>query len=139
MKHKSTIGMTALAALCGVLTGCVGYVDGGGYPASRSGYSRGGVVTQDDYVYYPSQQVYYSSNRRQYTYQNGGSWVTQSSPPRGSASVLRSSPSVAMNFHDSPQGHHASVAKQYPKQWSGNAKTAKSGKNNHNNTQPVLR
>jgi hypothetical protein len=27
------------------------------------------------------------------------------------------SPSVKMNFHDSPANHHAQVVKQYPKNW----------------------
>ena len=31
--------------------------------------------------------------------------------------VLRASPSVKMDFHDSPANHHAAVAKQYPKNW----------------------
>jgi hypothetical protein len=32
--------------------------------------------------------------------------------------VLLASPSVKMDFHDSPAQHHAAVVKQYPKNWS---------------------
>jgi hypothetical protein len=32
--------------------------------------------------------------------------------------VLLASPSVRMDFHDSPAQHHATVVKQYPKKWS---------------------
>lgn len=137
MKKHTNIGFLSLAALCAALTGCVGYVDGprqdGYYAQPRAGYMSGGVVMQDDYVYYPSQQVYYSSNRRQYTYQDGSSWVTRSSPPRVSANVLLASPSVNLDFHDSPQTHHASVVQQYPRQWSPVGKTTKTGPKNHGN------
>jgi hypothetical protein len=75
------------------------------------------VVVQDDYVYYPGYQVYYSSNRRQYIYQDGRSWVTRPAPPRVSVDVLFASPSVRLDFHDSPAVHHAKVVQQYPKHW----------------------
>jgi len=113
------------AALLGALTGCVGYVDG---PRSEGVYVQppsAAVVVQDDYVYYPGYQVYYSSSRRQYTYRNGRSWVSRPAPPRVSADVLFASPSVRLDFHDSPSFHHASVVKTYPKNW----KPAGSGPN----------
>ncbi|HSY74770.1 MAG TPA: hypothetical protein VK810_04810, partial [Dongiaceae bacterium] len=35
--------------------------------------------------------------------------------PRGvSVDVLFASPSVRMNFHDSPANHHAEIVRQYP-------------------------
>jgi hypothetical protein len=76
-----------------------------------------GVVGQDDYVYYPGYQIYYSRNRRQYIYQEGRSWVSRPTPPRVSAEGLDASPSVRLNFHDSPANHHAAIARQYPKNW----------------------
>jgi hypothetical protein len=76
-----------------------------------------GVAVQDDYVYYPGYEVYYSSNRRQYIYQDGRSWVTGPAPPRVSDDVLFASPSVRLDFHDSPAVHHAKVVQQYPKHW----------------------
>lgn len=75
------------------------------------------VAVQDDYVYYPGYEVYYSSNRHEYRYQDGGSWVTRSTPPHVSADVLFASPSVRVDFHDSPERHHAEVVRSYPKNW----------------------
>jgi hypothetical protein len=118
---SSKIGFVSGVALIGALTGCVGYVDGPrygrGYPPPPPAYVGGGVVMQDDYVYYPGYQVYYSSNRRQYIYQDGRSWVSRPAPPRVSVDVLFASPSVRVDFHDAPAIHHASVVQTYPKNW----------------------
>jgi hypothetical protein len=73
--------------------------------------------TQDNYVYYPSYGVYYNSSRRQYAYQDRGAWVSRSSPNGVSADVLRASPSVKMDFHDSPGKHQAEMVQKYPKNW----------------------
>jgi hypothetical protein len=117
----SQIGFVLCTVLVGVLTGCVGYVDGprhgGVYAQPPPVYVESGVAVQDDYVYYPRYQVYYSSNRRQYIYQEGRSWVLRPAPPRVSVNVLFASPSVRLDFHDSPAIHHATVVKQYPKRW----------------------
>jgi hypothetical protein len=75
------------------------------------------VVQQDDYVYYPSYGIYYNSNRRQYAYLESGAWVSQPAPRGVAVDVLRNSPSVRMDFHDSPANHHAAIAQQYPKNW----------------------
>jgi len=104
------------AALLGTFTGCVGYVDGPRadvYVAPPEPV----VVVQDDYVYYPQYQVYYSSSRQQYLYQDGGAWVTRPQPRGVSVNVLFSSPSVRMNFHDSPANHHTEIVQQHPKNW----------------------
>lgn len=107
--------------LLGALTGCVGSVDGPGYTRGSAPpppvYMESGVVMQDDYVYYPDYQVYYSTNRRQYVYLEGRSWVSRPAPPRVSVDVLFASPSVRLDFHDSPAIHHATVVRQYPKHW----------------------
>jgi hypothetical protein len=117
----SKIGFVFGTALLGALTGCVGYVDGPRharvYAPAPAVYVDAGVVVQDDYVYYPGYQVYYSSHRHQYIYRDGRSWVTRAAPPRVSAEVLFASPSVRLDFHDSPSIHHAAVVKQYPKKW----------------------
>jgi hypothetical protein len=100
------------------LTGCVGYVDGpraGVYVAPP--VVETGVVVEDDYVYYPNYQVYYSSSRHQYAYMEGGAWVSRPAPRGVSVDVLLASPSVRMDFHDSPANHHAEVVRQYPKNW----------------------
>jgi hypothetical protein len=101
------------AALLLTMTGCVRYVDGprGGY------YEEPSVVVQDDYVYYPDYQVYYSISRHQYAYRNGWRWVSRPAPRGVAINVLQASPSVRMNFHDSPSHHHSAVVKQYPRNW----------------------
>ncbi len=118
----SKIGFVLCTALLGALTGCVGYGDG---PRHARGYAppppdyvgSGVVVLQNDYVYYPRYQIYYSNNRRQYVYRDGRSWVSRPAPPRVSVDVLFASPSVRLDFHDSPSIHHKAVVKQYPKHW----------------------
>ncbi len=74
-------------------------------------------MEHDDYVYYPSYQVYYSSTRRHYIYQDGRAWVTRPAPPRVSVDVLFASPSVRLDFHDAPSFHHSTVVRQYPQHW----------------------
>jgi hypothetical protein len=108
------VGFVLCAALLGTLTGCVGYVDG-----PRAGYyaEPSVAVVQDDYVYYPGYQVYYSSSRHQYAYQEGRAWVSRPAPRGVSVNVLLASPSVRMDFHDSPAQHHAAIVRQYPKNW----------------------
>jgi hypothetical protein len=75
------------------------------------------VVVQDDYVYYPNYGVYYNSYRHQYAYLQGGAWVSAPAPGGVSVDVLRASPSVKMDFHDSPARHHAEMVHKYPKNW----------------------
>ena len=117
----SKIGFVLGTALLGALTGCVGYADrpghARGYAPPPSVYVEAGVGVPDDYVYYPRYQVYYSSNRRQYMYQESRSWVARPAPPRVSVDVLVASPSVRLDFHNHPSVHHVSVVRQYPKNW----------------------
>ncbi|MDI1319734.1 MAG: hypothetical protein PSW75_06000 [bacterium] len=91
----------------------------------RSGYydrpsSRGSVmvVYEDDYDYYPAYEVYYSRSRHEYVYRDGNSWVRRSEPSGISISVLLSTPSVRMDFRDSPEQHHSAVIRSYPRNWS---------------------
>ena len=119
-RTKSKIGFISGATLLAILTGCVGYVDGpraGVYAPAPSVYVESGVPAQDDYVYYPGYQVYYSSYRSQYVYLDGRSWVSRPAPPHVSAGVLFASPSVKVDFHDSPANHHESVVRTYPRNW----------------------
>jgi hypothetical protein len=116
---SGTAGLVLGAVLLGALTGCVAYVD---RPAPGSvyvspAYENTTVVVVDDYVYYPSYECYYSVSRHQYAYREGNAWVSRPAPRGVSVNVLLASPSVRMNFHDSPAQHHAAVAKQYPKNW----------------------
>ena len=115
------IGFVLCTALAGALTGCIGYVDqprgGEVYAEPPSVYADNGPVVQPEYVYYPGYQVYYSSHTHQYVYQDGRSWVSRPAPPHISAGVLVASPSVGLSFHDHPSVHHATVVRQYPKNW----------------------
>ena len=74
-------------------------------------------MVQDDYVYYPGYEVYYSSSRHQYAYREGRAWVSRPAPRGVSVNVLLASPSVRMNFHDAPAQHHSAVVQQYPRNW----------------------
>lgn len=121
----------------GGLTGCIGYVHeprpAAVYTQPAPVYVESPVLVQDEYVYYPSYQVYYNSYRREYVYQNGRSWVSRSAPPRVSARVLAASPSVRLDFHDSPASHHAAVVQQYPRHWTPAAGGPTRGQGNEGN------
>ena len=109
------VGLVLCGVLLGTLTGCVAYVD---RPPQGSVYvAPPVVVVEDDYIYYPDYEVYYSSSRHQYAYREGRAWVSRPAPRGVSVQVLFASPSVRMDFHDSPANHHAAVVKQYPKNW----------------------
>jgi hypothetical protein len=74
-------------------------------------------MVQDDYDYYPGYEVYYGSSRRQFHYLEGGTWVSRPAPPGVSIDVLLASPSVRVDFHDFPAPHHATIVRQYPRNW----------------------
>jgi hypothetical protein len=75
------------------------------------------VVVQDDYDYYPSYGVYYNLGRHQYYYLRDGAWVWAPAPEGVTAEVLLASPSVHMDWHDSPANHHKEMLQKYPKNW----------------------
>jgi len=130
----SRTGFVFSTALLGALTGCIGYVDGPPHGHVHAQpppvYADRGVVVQDDYVYYPGYQVYYSSNRRQYVYLERNAWVTRPAPPRVPVDVLFASPSVRLDFHDAPSIHHTKVVQQYPKHWAPPASNPNPGEGN---------
>lgn len=76
-----------------------------------------GVVEQDTYVYYPRYGVYYNRKHHQYVYTRGERWIMSPTLEGVSPEVLMSSPSVEMDFHDSPERHHGEVIRRYPKDW----------------------
>ena len=98
------VGLALAAAFLVTLTGCVGYVDG---PRTGVEVESPAFAVQDDYVYYPQYECYYSVSRHQYAYREGNAWVARPAPRGVSVNVLMRSPSVKMNFHDSPANHHA--------------------------------
>jgi hypothetical protein len=75
------------------------------------------VIIQDDYDYYPGYEVYYSRSRREYVYRDGNAWVRRPQPPGVRLDVLLASPSVRMDFRDSPEQHHNTVIRSYPRNW----------------------
>jgi hypothetical protein len=114
----SVLGIALAGILVGGLTGCVAYGD---RPARGEVYVApvGGelAMMEDDYVYYPTYEVYYSSRRHNFIYLDGRTWVTRPSPPHVSVNVFLASPSVSMDFHNAPSYHHQTTIKQYPRNW----------------------
>ncbi len=47
----------------------------------------------------------------------GNRWVRTSVPRGVTVQMLFTSPQVKMDFHDSPENHHANVVRSYPKNW----------------------
>jgi hypothetical protein len=118
------------AVLLATTTGCTGYVT---RPRPEGAYAPPADVTvavQDDYVYYPGYGVYYNSSRREYAYRDGNTWVSQPAPRGVQVAALRASPSVKMDFHDSPANHHAETVQKYPKNWAPPG-AKQGGKANH--------
>jgi hypothetical protein len=122
-KHVNRrLGFLLGAVLVAGATGCVGYVERpqhhqrAYYQQPQPVYVEPVPVVQE-YVYYPSYQVYYSRQTRQYVYPEGQTWVSRPAPPRVSVDVLIGSPSVRLDFNDHPSAHHSTVARQYPRNW----------------------
>jgi hypothetical protein len=86
-------------------------------PAVAVAPAQPDVVVQDDYVYYPQYEVYYSGSRHQYMYRDGSAWIWRPEPPHVAVNVLFASPSVHMDFHDSPALHHDAIVRSYPHNW----------------------
>ena len=111
--HPRPASLAALSLATGLVL-----IQAGCYVQSSPGYRYAEpapqVVIQDDYVYYPEYEVYYSNTRHNYVYRDGRSWVTRPQPPRG---WTQSSLSVRVDFHDAPERHHAEVIRTYPRNW----------------------
>jgi hypothetical protein len=109
-------GFVLNAMFLGTLTGCVGYVDG-----PRAGIYVAPPVVEvaapADYIYYPSYGVYFNSNLHEFAYMDGGVWVSRPNFPGVSVKVLLASPSVRMDFHDSPANHNREMVQAYPRNW----------------------
>jgi hypothetical protein len=111
--HSNKAGFMLNAVMLIALTGCVARIEGPSFAVRTEPV----FVAQDDYVYYPAYDVYYSSYRHQYAYLDGGAWVSRPGPRGVSVNVLLASPSVRMDFHDLPANHHADMVRRYPKNW----------------------
>lgn len=127
MKHHTPSGLSAATRAALLLTplllgaGITGCVADRGYAGSYAGAPTGRVAASvnysDDYVYYPAHETYYSRNRHEYVYRDGTSWVRRPQPAGISADVLIRTPSVRLDFHDSPESHHDVIIKKYPRTW----------------------
>jgi hypothetical protein len=116
IKTKKT-GFVLGTVLLLTLAECAGYAGGVSVGINVAPVVVAPVVVQDNYVYYPNYGIYYNSSRHQYAYLEGGAWVLASAPGGVSVAVLMASPSVNMDFHDSPAHHHAAMVQKYPKNW----------------------
>ena len=114
------------AVLVAALTECVGTADGQAVRITVAPpvvvvappvVVAPAVVIQDNYVYYPNYGVYYNSGRHQYAYLENGAWVLAPGPQGVTVDVLLASPSVHMDFHDSPANHHKEMLQKYPRDW----------------------
>lgn len=118
LRPAAIAGLTLCAMVLPFLSGCTsGPEHRHARVRSPSVHVQTEVIVADDYVYYPAHEVYYSRNRQRYVYRDGRNWVTRSAPPRVAIDVLFASPSVRVDFHDSPARHHAKVIKTYPRSW----------------------
>jgi hypothetical protein len=101
------------------LSGCLVDVSDSsrGYQRRSSGQMQASVSYEDDYDYYPAYEVYYSRNRREYVYRDGSSWVRRSEPRGIELNAMLASPSVRVDFRDSPEQHHSNVVRSYPRNW----------------------
>jgi hypothetical protein len=126
MKNKkyflktNKVGFVMSAAFLMALAECVGSANGQGVGITITPpvvVVAPPVVVQDNYVYYPGYGIYYNSGRHQYAYLQGGAWVWAPAPSGVSVEVLLASPSVNMDFHDSPANHHDAMVRMYPRNW----------------------
>lgn len=112
-------GLLAGGIILGALAGCMSddTYSRRGDRGRHLGQTQATVVYMDDYDYYPGYEVYYSRNRREYVYRDGNAWVRRAEPRGITVDVLLAAPSVRVDFRDSPESHHSTVVKSYPRNW----------------------
>jgi len=110
-------GLVAGTALLFLLTGCASEGSGRYYGDRTSVRGQAVVSFEDDYDYYPRYETYYSRNRREFVYRDGGQWVRRREPSGVSINVILATPSVRLDFRDSPERHHNDVIRSYPRDW----------------------
>jgi hypothetical protein len=50
-------------------------------------------------------------------YRDGNTWVRRPEPRGITVDLLLAAPSVHVDFRDSPESHHSTVVKSYPRNW----------------------
>ena len=128
--NPNKAGLVVGISLFAAFTGCA-VEPSGGY----RGHVQAEADFQDDYDYYPEYETYYSRNRHEFVYLDGGVWVRRPEPRGISASVFLAAPSVRLDFHDAPERHHSTVIDSYPRTWRG-PETNHAGKQERPNVQP---
>jgi len=134
MTRRNSHGTKRLGLAVGVLlllaaAGCNSSPGWGGWSThptvAQLQISRG---IQPNWVYYPAYETYYSSNYQQYIYRDTrfpdprfpdtNVWVISEEPMApATAEMLQATPTVEMQFHDSPMAHHAEIAREFPRNW----------------------
>jgi hypothetical protein len=105
-------------AFLATLAGCVVEPVGGrAYVASPVVQVAQPIGIDGGLIYYPNYEMYFDPGARLYWYNRGGAWITGPSPYGVSVDVLIGSPSVRMDFRDSPANHHGEVIRRYPRNW----------------------
>lgn len=117
MKTSSPARVSATGLLFAVAGSALGLALAGCYEPGQSGHvsvSATAVIGEDDYVYYPGSEVYYSPRQQYYYYRDGGAWVHRPQPPKV---WVHDAPSVKVHLKDKPEQHHPDIVKQYPHNW----------------------
>lgn len=113
------VGAILCLAVVGLLAGCADtprWTNSSRHPTPAQIQAVLGRL--DTYIYFSSYQIYLNPAREQYTFWDGGAWVTSRElPPEVSMEALEASPSVAMTFDDAPARHHAEIIRLYPRNW----------------------
>jgi hypothetical protein len=108
------IGFALSGALEVTLTGCVGYVDGprAGVHVAPPAVEAG---VQDNNACHSSHGIYFRSYN-QYAYMKVGAWASRPKPVGVSIDILLASPSVRIDFHDSPANNSMEISR-HPRNW----------------------
>ena len=119
MRHEAWTTAAKLGLVIGIffpVAGCYNAPKNGArIPGSATPVAQG--IGHDTYIYYPAYEVYYNATRHQYVYREGRSWVNRPDLPKAWAGNLADTPQVPVEFHDAPEKHHATIARNYPKNW----------------------
>ncbi|HVU25386.1 MAG TPA: hypothetical protein VHE13_14765 [Opitutus sp.] len=112
LRHRPSATLLPALLLSISLCAFAGCVAESGYASYSTGPDY--YASPDDYIYYPAYGIYYSDRHHDYIYRDHAHWVHHREPPRG---FRTGSPSVHMEWHDSPEHHHAEVEHRYPRNW----------------------
>jgi hypothetical protein len=104
-------------ALVGTSAGCVVEPVGGRAYVAAPVVVAAPVGIEGGLIYYPDYEVYFDPGARAYWYARGGGWIRGPRPEGISVNVLLASPSVRMDFRDSPAYHHGEIVRRYPHGW----------------------